>query len=36
MYTLSLEILLLIQVILSIYQIREQKKKSIIDQLRME
>lgn len=29
-------VLLLIQVILSIYQIREQKKKSIIDQLRME
>lgn len=29
-------ILLLIQVILSVYQIREQKKKSIIDQLRME
>lgn len=28
-------VLLLIQVILSIYQIREQKKKSIIDQLRM-
>lgn len=29
-------VLLLIQVILSIYQIREQKKTSIIDQLRME
>lgn len=29
-------VLLLIQVILSVYQIREQKKKSIIDQLRME
>lgn len=29
-------VLLLIQAILSIYQIRQQKKKSIIDQLRME
>ena len=29
-------VLLLIQVILSTYQTREQKKKSIIDQLRME
>ena len=29
-------VLLLIQVILSIYQIKEQKKKSIIDQLRIE
>lgn len=29
-------VLLLIQVILSTYQIREQKKKSIIDQLRIE
>ena len=29
-------VLLLIQVILSAYQIREQKKKSIIDQIRIE